>query len=287
MSFYLNVLIFSIYLFIISSFSKILPSNRQLSQHDFFMMAINFLNFNLTLYNGRRNWLYHPHLLHKINVDISFGPFLLLSRQQLSPITYGFYDMFVCKPQPQLPSTYFLDVFSPKLWMSVCFIILIIILWLIVYNKLNKHKTSNLVDSIFKTFGVASSAYTIPSLKSLNLLNAVTSIFCFSIAAGQSAFLVAELLTVKYKFPFSDLNDIWNQSEYSVCALRNDFAYFFVSSKNKKADSLLNNEKCHALIGPNHNSSYVNLCNSPQTVYISTSESMSKTDKRCLINYNC
>lgn len=133
---------------------------------------------------------------------------------------------------------------------------------------MNKLNSTTIIESILNTFGVAPSNENsdIPSQRSLNLMNTVTSVFCFFIAAAFSSFLIAELLTVSFKFPFTGLNDIWLQNEYGLCVFPGDYAHIFLEREHP----VFNNEKCFKLLNELHYENFENLCNSPYAVFITT-----------------
>lgn len=249
----------------------------------FIILAQTSLKFNWKLarfYSNERVAM-HVERLHELGIDITLGPFAILSRHQLSPIISRSYDMFVREPSPTLPSTYFLSVFSIELWICIISTIAIIVTWLAIHHKLNKLTFSNIFDSILNTFGVAPSneIFNIPSQKSLNLVNTVTSIFCFFIATGLSAFLISELLTISYKFPFTGMDDFLNQNEYALCIPNDEYVYNFIPSKFY-GHKLFNGEKCGDIPYRNTITVREKLCNNPKAILIHLSETLTYNDNK-------
>lgn len=240
-------------------------------------MAMNFFQLIINPYFARhKNYkqLFSNRFLHTLGVDISFGPFPYITRHELAPIKYKYFDMFLKAPQPEIQSTFFLTVFSFEMWISIIFILILISLWMVFHHRINKLNTNATIDSIMQSFGVSSSSAVIlkiPSLISLNFAKCLSAIFCFMVAASASAVLISELLTIKIKLPFTGLDDFWNQNDYALCILPSDHAFSFTKYKYGRG-RLLNNEKCHKLIYNIEETAYDNICVSPKAVFLSNRE---------------
>lgn len=247
-------------------------------------MAAQFLKFKQQSYYvnyEKMNLYFNFEFLHKMNIDISVGPFLLTSQNQLCPIKFEYYDMFMREPNPQLMSTYFLKVYAIELWLCVVAMLIVITGWILVHHKLNKLKISCAIESIFNTFGIStkSEPLKISSVLSINTFNTVASIFCFFIAASFSAFLISKLSSKDYKIPFTGLENFWNQNNYGLCIWKFDYVHFFVMDRDPER-RLLNNKLCEHMFDAEYKSLYNKLCDRPQVVHLAISEMFDDTKNR-------
>lgn len=167
----------------------------------------------------------------------------------LAPVITGSYDIFMIMPEPTISKFYFLSVFSNNLWICITMGIGLAILILIIHHKMFKIGASTIVNSVMDTLGITSSKelLILPSKCSLNIIKVITSILCFFVGISLSAFLIAELATIKNKFPFTDLDTFWKQNQYAMCIPPDDISYDRLLHHDPDG-RLLNSKACEKFV---------------------------------------
>lgn len=222
----------------------------------FIVLASKFMKFEIHMMkSGGNHEMKIAKFLKPLGIDISLMPYhYAIGAQKLAPLDYSAYNMIAQVPEPILPKSFFLSVFSINLWISILIMILLIIATLILHHKMFKLNAKTMINTIMDTFGLTSSNNNNIIYKtgtfSLNLTKLISSILCFFIAVCFSAFLIAEILTVKTKFPFHDLNDFWNQHEYSICSATYDASIKYLKILDPE-NRQFNNKYCKSYVEKN------------------------------------
>lgn len=226
-----------------------------------------FKKFHVTPENHA---LTKPHNLHQSHFDVLICPSKYVTHaNELAPMTQFSYDLYVNAPEPELSSTYFLDVFSNNLWMCIGSIWIVIILLLILYHRLNRMSLNLFLSSVMDTFGVSSTndLFRVSGTISLNMTKFYASAFCFFVASSLSAFLISELSTIRQKYPFTGLSDFWNQNEFPICIYEKNDAYhqlLYIDPEKR----LLNSRDCHLIFEDMTVPLIHGICKTKRAVYL-------------------
>lgn len=237
---------------------------------------MEFLIWNTSQEFLKFNTRYHNHTLaeylsgiHKVNteIDVVLIPEISGAQGTLSPSVQTWMEIYMKAPATVLPSEYFINVFNYDLWLAIILCVLTIILFLFVLKRQFKYSFNSYVEIVYHTFGISSMSFKIPSF-SYSFCQTITALFKFVISSSFSAFLVSELLNMRYELPFETLNEIFNQTEYSFCI--NEFSYAFevLSLNYGNATGILNSAKCPEPQETKPNPQYIrNICENPNCVF--------------------
>lgn len=209
-----------------------------------------------------------PFAVIKFKTDLCLGLQAYNDLFTLPPIYSSGFDLFAPYPEPNLKSTYFLSVFDIKLWISIIVALFLMILCLCVFGKYYKMTLTSSISTIFDMFQISNeNKIDVPS-PSFKILNFVIGIFLFMTAASFSAILITSLTKLEYHFPFTGIDDIWNQREYAFCVHPLESSYNNFLNKNKSG-LVLNAGLCDTYFKSNESKLDV-ICSSKNSVFFSS-----------------
>lgn len=143
----------------------------------------------------------------------------------LPPIVKHENLIYFQKPGDDISSIFFIQVFTLTFWIAILLVVIFGVLIIIIKVKLLRQSFDNLIDEILQIFLITPN-----TTENLNcgiyLMQIVISLFMFCIATSFSAFLISKLTVNQPKLPFNSLEDLMNQTQYSICANPFSSEYF-------------------------------------------------------------
>lgn len=171
-------------------------------------------------------------------INVGFSP-----GRTTPPLTRSKYSIYTATPDPNIPSLYFYEIFDDKIWISVIATLFLILAFLKFYLIMDHSKRLSYFESFNFLIG-ASSKRTKQSVKpSFRLCQISFAILQFIIAATFSSFLIAQLSIYTDSLPFKNLNEIFQQNDYSLCVIPYEYAYSRLNQEQKE-NPILNRFDC-------------------------------------------
>lgn len=195
--------------------------------------------------NSSRNLMIYFVAIRKYDILLNSAAVSLLY-ETLPPSIKTPHYFYYKTPEASISTTYFISIFQWTLWMAILIIIILAIILIAAFNIRIKNSIEKFLQIIFDIFGISSEINIMHNLSMLYIKYSV-QIMMFLISSVFSSFLISELCTIHPELPFTNLDELINQNEYSLCMYTTQFAYEYMIGL-EKVNLILNRDNCNDMV---------------------------------------